>query len=50
MDVVEPENFIVCVLHNQMGLVNKSLEHLLLLAEKDIEKLPEGHAETRKNQ
>ncbi len=49
MDVVEPENFIVCVLHNQMGLVNKSLEHLLLLAEKDIEKLPEGHAETRKN-
>jgi capsule polysaccharide export protein KpsE/RkpR len=49
MDVVEPENFIVCVLHNQMGLVNKSLEHLLLLAEKDIEKLPKGHAETRKN-
>jgi hypothetical protein len=32
------------VLHNQMGLVNKLLEHLLLLAEKHIEKLLEGHA------
>jgi hypothetical protein len=27
-----------------MGLVNKLLEHLLLLAEKHIEKLLEGHA------
>jgi hypothetical protein len=44
MEVMEPEHFIFCVLHNQMGLVNKLLEHLLLLAEKHIEKLLEGHA------
>jgi len=47
MDGVEPEDFIFPVLHDQMGLVNKSLDHLLTFAEKFIERLPPGHAEMR---
>ncbi len=47
IDNVEPQDYIFCVLHDQIGLVNKSLGHLLAIGEKHIEKLPEGHAETR---
>jgi hypothetical protein len=48
LDGVEPEDYIFLVLHDQMGLVNKSLEHLLSFSELHIEKLPDGHTQTRK--
>lgn len=48
LDGVEPEDYIFPVLHDQMGLVNKSLEHLLSFSELHIEKLPDGHTQTRK--
>jgi hypothetical protein len=47
IEIVEPENFIFPALHNQMGLVNKSLSHLLTYGERHIEKLPLEHTATR---
>ena len=46
---VEPEDFIFPVLHVQMGIVNKALSHLVAWFEKHVEKLADGHAETRTN-
>jgi hypothetical protein len=48
IDAVEPIDYIFPVLHDQIGLVNKSLKHINDWAEKYVEKLPEGHVETRK--
>ena len=47
IDAVEPIDYIFPVLHEQIGLVNKSLKHMNDWAEKYVEKLPEGHVETR---
>jgi hypothetical protein len=44
---VEPGDFIFPVLHVQMGLVNKALSHLVAWFEKHVEKLADGHADTR---
>jgi hypothetical protein len=47
IDNGEPKDYIFCMLHDHIGLVNKPLGHLLAIGEKYIENLPEGHAETR---
>jgi hypothetical protein len=47
IEIVEPENFIFPALHDQMGLVNKSLSHLLTYGERHVEKLPPEHTATR---
>ena len=46
---IEPEDYIFPVLHVQMGLVNTALDHLVTWIEKHVEKLPDGHAKTRKD-
>jgi hypothetical protein len=46
---IEPEDFIFPVLHVQMGIINKTLSHLVAWFEKHVEKLADGHAETCTN-
>lgn len=46
---VEPEDIMFPVLHDQIGLVNKSLDHMVAYVEKHVEKLGDGHAKTRKD-
>ena len=44
---VEPANYIIPILHVQMGIVNKIIEHLIAWCERDVEKMTDEESMIR---
>ena len=45
---IEPEDFIVPILHTEMGMVNKCVGHLKNWMDNDVEQIPQEELDARK--